>query len=253
MGRPVKGSVPKFDPELTESYWRELTGNPNPSQRDQFLWLAIDDIRRFGLGRFRVSSVAKRLGYSVAMVNHHFGSRDGLIAESASTIHRLYSAKLIDATENAPANPRDRLEAHIRARIVEGRAMGGWNQVLNFPVHSFESPSIAVSRAEEGFNSSFNSNLRYLIQLVVDCRTNTVTSSTIEGSGFPSNVLELDREAFAHASLIGTSITGIVSWVSGRIDPSDHSPEILDATETTIGRLVELLTESCVRSDLRVR
>ena len=113
MGRPPKGTRPVTDPSLTEDFWRELTGHAEPSQREQFLWLSIDLVRELGLNQFKITTVAKMLGYSVAMVNHHFGSRDGLIAECAERVHQNYSLELIDATEAAERNPRARLEAYI--------------------------------------------------------------------------------------------------------------------------------------------
>ncbi|MEY4899207.1 MAG: hypothetical protein RL294_1018, partial [Actinomycetota bacterium] len=94
------------DPSLTEAFWQELTGSPEPAQRDQFLWLSIYLVRELGLSQFKVTTVAKMLGYSVAMVNHHFGSRDGLIAECAERVHQNYSLDLINATEAAERNPR---------------------------------------------------------------------------------------------------------------------------------------------------
>lgn len=244
MGRPLKGTRPTVDPSLTEAFWERLTGNPQPSQREQFLWLSIDLVRTLGLSQFRITTVARQLGYSVAMVNHHFGSRDGLVAEGAATVHAAYSARLIDATESAPANPRARLDAYVRARIEHGRSLGGWSQVLNYPAQSFESPQIAMARAGQGFEDSFHNNLRYLTQLIVDYRAGSVSNTTFDGDDFPHNALAHDPVAFLHSSHIGTSTSGIVMWLAGRIDSGTHTPALLDVTKSTVDKLVTLVVDA---------
>lgn len=244
MGRPLKGTRPIADPSLTEAYWRELTGNPEPAQRDQFLWLSIDLVRKLGISQFTITSVARQLGYSVAMVNHHFGSRDGLIAEGAATVHAQYSERVRGATENAPANPRARLETNIRTRYIEGRKLKGWAQVLNFPFHSFESPHIAMERVGSSFDASFHQNLAYLTQLVIDYQRGTVSESVPEPSHFPANVVASNPVAFHHASMIGTASAGAVMWLTGRIDVRDQPPELSELTDAMLEWQVQALLDA---------
>jgi AcrR family transcriptional regulator len=219
---------------LTEDFWRELTGDPAPLQRDQFLWLSIDLVRKLGISQFTVTTVARQLGYSVAMVNHHFGSRDGLIAEGAATVHADYSARVRMATESAPATPRARLEANIRARFVEGRKLKGWAQVINFPYHSFESPHIAMERVGRSFEASIYTNQAYLTQLVIDYQNGTVSTSTPDIEGFPANVVSSNPDAFNHASMIGTASAGAVMWLTGRLDVREQPAELVELTETML-------------------
>ena len=243
MGRPPKGTQPKTDPSLTPDFWRNLTGRAEPSQRDKFLWLTIDRVRTMGLVQFKVTLIAKMLGYSEAMVNHHFGSRDGLIAECAEVVHSDYSAKLIDATESAPRDPRSRLLAHIRARFDEGQKLGGWSQVLNYPYHSFESPVIAMARVGSSFSDSFYRNLLYITQLVIDVREGTDNHSTIDPREFPAAVLKHDADALAHAITMGIATSGGAMWIAGRVDTGTHSPEIRALAEMMTNRQAELLID----------
>lgn len=219
-------------------------GEKEPSQRDQFLWLTIDLVRKMGLAKFKVSQVAKMLGYSVAMVNHLFGSRDGLIAECAQMVHHDYAQKVIDATESAARTPRARLEAYIRARYDEGRRLGGWSQVLNYPFYSFESPEISYARVGSSFNDSFGRNLLYLTQLVLDLRSGTISDTPLSRDDFPNNVLATDDVAFLHAVTIATTTSGSVMWVAGRIDNGADTPGILSIASETIDRQLQLLMES---------
>jgi AcrR family transcriptional regulator len=229
---------------LTEDFWRKLTGNPDPPQRDQFLWLSIDLVRKLGISQFTITTTAKQLGYSVAMVNHHFGSRDGLIAECAATVHAQYSERVRNASENAPANPRARLEANIRARFVEGRKLEGWAQVLNFPYHSFESPRIAMERVGQSFEASFYNNLAYLTQLVIDYQRGTISTSAPDVADFPANVVASNPTAFYHASMIGTASAGAVMWLTGRLDVREHSAEFAKLTDTMLDWQAKTLLDS---------
>lgn len=244
MGRPAKGTRPIVDSSLTPEFWRELMGEPEPSQRDQFLWLTIYLVRKMGLAQFKVSQVAKMLGYSVAMVNHLFGSRDGLIEECAQMVHRAYAQKVIDTTESAPRSPRARLEAYIRSRYDEGRRLGGWSQVLNYPFYSFESPEIAYARVGSSFNDSFGRNLLYLTQLVLDFRSGSIAETPLSRDEFPNNVLASDDVAFLHAVTIATTTSGAVMWMAGRIENGTDIPEILSIASATIDRQLHLLMDT---------
>lgn len=244
MGRPPKGSRPTVDSRLTPDFWQGLTGISEPTQRDQFLWLSIDLVRELGLSQFTITAVARQLGYSVAMVNHHFGSRDGLIAEGAATVHSNYSEKIVESTERAPDNPRDRLEASIRARVELGRAMGGWAQVLNFPFHSFESRQIAMERAGRSFEDSFYRNLSYLTRLVFDYQTGVVSNETIDTRNFPESVARQHKDALYHAVMIGTATAGAVMWLTGRLDIREQPSEISELTESMIEWQVNHLIDS---------
>lgn len=243
MGRPLKGTRPTSDPLLTPDFWRELTGNADPSQREKFLWLTIDRVRSLGLAQFKVTHIAKMLGYSEAMVNHHFGSRDGLIAECAETVHSDYSAKLIEATESAPPDPRSRLHAHILVRFSEGQKLGGWSQVLNYPYHSFESPVIAMARVGASFRDSFNRNLFYITQLVVDYRAGEVNHNPLKVSDYPAAILNSDPMSLAYAIMIGTATAGGVMWLAGRVNTGNHPREIFALADLMVEREAALLLD----------
>jgi AcrR family transcriptional regulator len=243
MGRPAKGTRPIVDPSLTATFWRELTGEPDPAQRDQFLWLTIHHVQKMGLAQFTVSRVAKMLGYSVAMVNHLFGSRDGLIAECAQVVHHKYAQEVVDDTESAARTPKARLEAHIRSRYERGRLLRGWSQVLNYPFYSFESPEIAYARAGSSFNDSYGRNLLYLTQLVLDVRAGHVSDIPLSPDEFPRNAIAIDKVAFLHAVTIGTTTAGAVMWMAGRIDNGADTPEMLNLVSTMIEPQLRLLVD----------
>ncbi len=244
MGRPLKGTRPITDPTLTKDFWLELSGITEPSQREKFLWLSIHLVRELGLNRFKVTTVAQMLGYSVAMVNHHFGSRDGLVAECAELVHQNYSLDLIDATEAAERNPRSRLEAYIHARVVCGRKLGGWTQVLNYPFHSFESPEIARAHSGAAFESSFFRNLMFITQLVIDLQQGTVSENQPDREKFSNEILTRNPSAIFHATNIGMATSGAVMWMAGRMDVLAQPQEFVDLADAALTWQVQHLVNS---------
>jgi AcrR family transcriptional regulator len=201
---------------LTPEFWLRLCGKSNPTQREQFLWLTIHHVRANGLAQFTISRVAKQLGYSVAMVNHHFGSRDGLIAECAETVYEIYAKSLIDAVSAAERTPRARLDAFLSASYESGLNLGGWSVVVHYPNFSFESPDIAVDRTTDGFEEGMNSTLIRITQLVIDLRKREVSDTWLDGTKFPTNALAIDADAIAWAANIGFVLTGMRAWMLGR-------------------------------------
>jgi AcrR family transcriptional regulator len=178
------------------------------------------------------------------MVNHHFGSRDGLIAECAERVHQNYSLDLINATEAAERNPRARLEAYINARIVCGRRLGGWTQVLNYPFHSFESPTISLARSGDVFENGFFQNLMFITQLVLDLQSGTISQSRPDRETLATEILRQNPIALVHASNIGTATAGSVMWLSGKMDVFPQTQEIRNFTDAALKWQVQHLVNS---------
>ena len=56
-----------------------------PSSRDEILRVAIDIIDEHGEAALRMADVAERAGVAIALISHHFMSREGLITEAQMT------------------------------------------------------------------------------------------------------------------------------------------------------------------------
>lgn len=56
-----------------------------PSARDEILRVAIDIIDEQGEAALRMADVAERAGVAIALISHHFMSREGLITEAQMT------------------------------------------------------------------------------------------------------------------------------------------------------------------------
>lgn len=72
-----------------------------PAGRRQLLAAAIDVIREHGAPALRMTDVAERAGVSFALIAHHFGSREGLVAAAQRTLLRGELSADLDAGRRA--------------------------------------------------------------------------------------------------------------------------------------------------------
>jgi AcrR family transcriptional regulator len=77
--------------------------------------------------------LCRELGVSKALVNYHFGSRDGLIAAAMALGYERYVDSLWAAAQAAGPDPLARLLAWIDAQIEWTVANAGLATALNFP------------------------------------------------------------------------------------------------------------------------
>jgi len=65
------------------------------SARDTILALAVEAIDTGGEASLRMAEIAERAGVAVALISHHFGSREGLVSEAQ--LHRFRRQPFLDA------------------------------------------------------------------------------------------------------------------------------------------------------------
>ena len=87
-----------------------------PEQRRQELIDAtIECLKRYGHEGLSMRAIAAQAGVSLGLINHHFPNKDELVAAA----YRHFNSVLVDglkaAVPNAPASPRARLQAFLRA------------------------------------------------------------------------------------------------------------------------------------------
>jgi TetR/AcrR family transcriptional regulator, transcriptional repressor of bet genes len=87
-----------------------------PEQRRQALIDAtIQCLKRYGHEGLSMRAIAAEAGVSLGLINHHFPNKDELIAAA----YRHFNSELVDglkaAVRKAPATPRARLRAFLRA------------------------------------------------------------------------------------------------------------------------------------------
>ncbi len=215
----------RADPTLTPAFWQTLCGNPEPSSREKFLYLTIDEFSRLGPGGFSHAVIARRLGVTVAMINHYFGSRNGLISEAAFMVYSDYIDALNQATQDAPKNPVARLEAWIRRQISFAVAVAGWAVVLNYPTLSLENPVEFAALFRSRMSALFNVNMARLGQLILDLKAGAVSPGEITVDNVDVDAYMSNVKLVSLASSVGMATLGAAVWAAGSHAPSAESPE----------------------------
>jgi TetR/AcrR family transcriptional repressor of bet genes len=84
---------------------------PRLEKRSALIDATLAEIRLHGPINVHPSEICEDLGLSKALVNYHFGGRDGLVAEAMEHGYSLYVDGLQEAAEAAGGDPVERLFA----------------------------------------------------------------------------------------------------------------------------------------------
>jgi AcrR family transcriptional regulator len=233
-----------------ESVMDTIASHGVQSMRDQFLERTIEEFARTGPGKFNPGKIARDLGVSVAMINHYFVSRYGLVSEAAYIVYSRYIDEMFEAFTNAPRIPEERLRAWIRTQIAVSNRVGGWGVVLNYPTFSLKEPLTFDAEYRESKLKKFELNLARLAQLVIDVNNGTVASDEITEENFDPKGFLSNPKLIAIASSIGMSTLGSAVWLSGSHSPSADSEDARKYAEFAIGSHVEFLIQLAKSADL---
>jgi AcrR family transcriptional regulator len=114
-GIPMALSNPK---DHEPKYRREQPG----VRREMLVRAAVDCLAEDGIQGFTIERICKRAGVSRGLINHYFGSKDGLLVEVyRGSLYRMVSTRLAqvaDAGSNGDGSPDARLAAIIDATFT---------------------------------------------------------------------------------------------------------------------------------------
>lgn len=103
MKRPRKKSPrPRFE--------RQLAGQ----RRSELIEATIECLKRYGHEGLSIRRISAQAGVSIGLINHHFPTKDALVAEA----YRYFNNLLVDGLRQAVATaraPRERLRAFLQA------------------------------------------------------------------------------------------------------------------------------------------
>jgi AcrR family transcriptional regulator len=236
------------DSSLVEQFWLRFGDQPQPAMRDKIIFLTSEEVATAGPTEFNTSSVCDRLGVTHPMVNHYFGSRDALLAETAFFVYARYIDSLWEAVSQAPSTPRERLRAWIVQQIEGTRELGGWGGILNYPSSSQHISDLVEQRYGPQMRELFANNIIRLGLLVRDLRDGIVTDpSTVDLQSLGEQFLAEDATVpniVATASSIAWSTLGVSVWNAGQHLPSSKIPSLVARRDEMIQAHVERVLDS---------
>ncbi len=182
---------------------------PRLEKRSALIDATLDEVRIHGPINVHPSEICEALGLSKALVNYHFGGRDGLVAEAMERGYALYVDGLMAAADAAGDDPVERLFAWFEAQVRWTIANPGLAAALNFPTEAGgmteETSSVIASRMTEHGARNFAN----LTALVVAARVELSDSDPEDAVG-----MALD------AGVVGWLCLGSSVWFSGRHLPT---------------------------------
>ena len=183
---------------------------PRRQARAALVEAALGQLRASGPSGVRPHELCRDLHVSKALVNYHFGSRDGLVAEAMALGYERYVDTLWTAAEAAGPEPLDRLMAWINEQIDWTVANAGLAAALNFSTfyaRGAAAESEAVARMHDAGVRNF-ANLQRLVKAAG-------AAVRVAAAATPDAVtVGLD------AAVIGWATLGFSVWLAGNHLPT---------------------------------
>lgn len=193
--------------------------------REQFLERTIVEFGQAGPGAFNPGKIARDLGVTVAMINHYFGSRYGLISEAAYVVYARYIDEMFEAVTKAPRVPEERLRAWIQTQIAVARRVGAWGMVLNYPTLALKESLALDPKYRLLMSKKFEVNLARLAQLILDVKSGSVSPTEISENSDDFREFLSNPTLVALGSSIAMSTLGAAVWMAGSHAPSADSED----------------------------
>jgi AcrR family transcriptional regulator len=201
--------------------------------RDAILEAMIERLAEHGPAGVHPQAICDALGVSKALVNYHFGGRDGLLGEAMAVGYERYVDELWRAAEGAGPDPTARLLAWVNRQIDWTAENVGLAAALNFPNHS----AVADAELDDGVTRRLTDagarNFANLVALVSEA------AAVRRGATSPPDPARDGLDA----ALIGWLTLGMSVWHAGRHLPTQdlHRDYFPIAKDYVRERIEELL------------
>lgn len=243
MARRKLSDVSHPDPLLTDKFWLEFGDDPQPPMRLKILYVTFGEVANSGPGSFNVASVCDRLGITYPMVNHYFGSRDGLLAEGAYMMYQRYIQGTWDSVCAAPREPEARLRAWMRGQLSGTLGLGGWGPILNYPLAAREVTHEIHAKFQAHMNRLFELNLSRLSRLALDVREGTITDVDYSENDYPREQFLFDSQLQKIIPTISWSTFGMSVWLAGQHTPARNIHEVTAIIDDVVENHIQLMVE----------
>lgn len=182
-----------------------------PNAREQLVETTIRHLAVHGPAGVQPQEVCRELGLSKALVNYHFGGRDGLILEAMATAYERYVAELMEAAEAQGDDPVERLMAWIDRQVDWTASHPGLAAALDFPAVAIGAPS-PKDPAQQRLDAAGSRNFGNLQHLVREARAH------LRGIDDPASLDAAD--VGLAAAVVGWLALGMSVWVGGNHLPT---------------------------------
>ncbi len=111
-------------------------------RREALIEATLQCLKKYGHDGASVRRISAAAGVSIGLINHHFPSSAGLIAETYETLARTLTEELRAQVDNTKAKPRDRLSVFFRAsfapELLDPQLFNVWVVFWSMVAHSPE-------------------------------------------------------------------------------------------------------------------
>ncbi len=118
-------------------------------RREALVEATLRCLKQFGHEGVSVRRISAAAGVSIGLINHHFPSKSGLIAETYETIALSLLESIRLQAENKTVSPRDRLSNFFRAsfapEILDPQLFNVWLVFWSMVAHSAEIRAVHFS------------------------------------------------------------------------------------------------------------
>ena len=111
-------------------------------RREALIEATLRCLKRDGHDGASVRSISAEAGVSIGLINHHFPSKSGLVAEAYDTLASSLQRSLLAQAENSRVSPRERLSLFFRASfapdLLDPELFNVWVVFWSMVTHSKE-------------------------------------------------------------------------------------------------------------------
>lgn len=170
---------------------------------------AIDHLSIYGPAGFQPQEICRELGISKALVNYHFGTREGLVAAAIVVAYEQHADRLVAAATDAGPGAVDRLMAWIDHMIEWTTTHSGLAAAIMFPQAALGRGSLEAELDARMRTVAVHS-FEHLRGLVRDARTELVGAEVVDDDDVNRNT----------TAVIGFLALGASVWIGGNPLPT---------------------------------
>lgn len=233
-------------PVLTESFWGQYSLRTDASNRDKLLYLTLSEISRRGILDINSRYLCDALEVDYSLVNYHFGSFDGLIAEVFVLAHDLWAHSILNALQFPSKTPEDRLRLVIDAEVARAKQYGAVVGVALLPHASEQVSEILASKFPHRLENALGYVVGVTAVLIHDLRTGGTTNIEFDHyAPLSQDFLDHFSNEIKAAVQVQWALVGPTLWMTGSGGGAGIEKLITTVTpESVWGEYADRLIES---------